>query len=133
MRILFLLFYLLLSSLEALEKDIGTQVILDLYECDKAKIDNLPYIEYHMTKATKDSGGTIVTKKFHKFSPWGVSGVVVIQESHLAIHTWPEFNYAAIDIFSCSPKLELDLVCHLLIKAFESKDYKINIFKRGKK
>ncbi len=54
-----------------------------------------------MSKAAEIAGATIVTKTFHHFSPYGVSGVVVIAESHLAIHTWPEYEYAAVDLFTC--------------------------------
>jgi spermidine synthase len=54
-----------------------------------------------MEEATKIAGATIVQSVFHLFNPHGVSGVVVIAESHLAIHTWPEYGYAAIDLFTC--------------------------------
>ena len=56
-------------------------------------------------EAVTAAQGTIVKPVFHEFSPWGVSGVVVIAESHVTIHTWPEHGYAAVDIFSCSRKL----------------------------
>lgn len=65
-----------------------------------------------MTEAAVACGATVVEKKFHLFSPYGVSGVVIISESHLAIHTWPEYGYAAVDLFtcgtSCDPKLAYD-------------------------
>ncbi len=56
-----------------------------------------------MNEAAEISGATIVQSVFHMFSPHGVSGVVVVAESHLAIHTWPEYGYAAVDYFSCGP------------------------------
>jgi S-adenosylmethionine decarboxylase proenzyme len=59
-----------------------------------------------LLEAVRRGGGTIVTDVFHTFSPHGVSGVIVIAESHVAIHTWPEHGYAAVDIFSCGSKLD---------------------------
>jgi S-adenosylmethionine decarboxylase len=60
-------------------------------------------IERAMNEAAEVSGATIVQSVFHMFSPHGVSGVVVVAESHLAVHTWPEYGYAAVDYFSCGP------------------------------
>jgi S-adenosylmethionine decarboxylase len=56
------------------------------------------------------AGGTIVTDVFHAFSPHGLSGVIVIAESHVAVHTWPEYGFMAVDVFSCSAKLEVELI-----------------------
>ena len=54
-----------------------------------------------MNKAAKKAGATVVNSVFHLFNPWGVSGAVIISESHLTIHTWPEYGYAALDLFTC--------------------------------
>ena len=54
-----------------------------------------------MRSAAEAAGATIVTATFHRFAPQGVSGVVVIAESHLSIHTWPEYGYAAVDFYTC--------------------------------
>ena len=64
-------------------------------------MDDLPYIRNALLEAAEKTGATIVGQSFHQFSPQGVTGVVSIAESHLAIHTWPEFGYAAVDIFTC--------------------------------
>ena len=69
-----------------------------------------------MCEAALAAGATIVTKTFHTFSPHGVSGAVIIAESHLAIHTWPEHGYAAVDYFSCGP-----VDCELAIRYLEEK------------
>lgn len=58
-----------------------------------------------MVTAAKMAGATVVQTCFHKFSPHGLSGVVVIAESHLAVHTWPEHNAMCLDLFSCSDRI----------------------------
>lgn len=80
---------------------LGKQIILELYECDAQLLSNPELVEKEMRRAAEAMGATIVTSAFHHFSPLGVSGVVVIQESHLTVHTWPEHAYAAVDIFTC--------------------------------
>ena len=61
-----------------------------------------------MLEAAVKSGATIVTETFHHFSPHGVSGAVIIAESHLAIHTWPEYGYAAVDLFTCGDSVSAE-------------------------
>ena len=59
-----------------------------------------------MVEAAEAARATIVKSVFHTFNPWGVSGVIVIEESHLTIHTWPEYKYAAVDLFTCGDMLD---------------------------
>lgn len=82
-------------------KALGRHILVELYECPANLLDDVPCIEKSMLEAAEASGATILHSFFHTFAPQGVSGMVVIQESHLAIHTWPEHGYAAIDIFTC--------------------------------
>ena len=80
---------------------LGKQLVLELYECPLEIIDNQLIVEQALLAAATAIQATVVDIVFHKFSPQGVSGVVVIMESHIAIHTWPEHSYAAVDIFTC--------------------------------
>lgn len=80
---------------------IGMHVVLDLYECDPQILDDMEKVEEVLTKAAEVANATVIDKRFHKFSPQGVSGVVVVSESHIAIHTWPEHGYAAVDVYTC--------------------------------
>ena len=80
---------------------------------------------------SKKAKVTIVEKCFHQFSPYGVSGVVVIAESHLAIHTWPEYNYAAVDFFTCNKNCNTDIAIEYLKEGFKSENYSVNTIKRG--
>lgn len=80
---------------------LGRHILVEFHGCSSEILNDVPRIEASMLKAAKESGATIISSTFHHFSPFGVSGVVVIQESHLAIHTWPEYRYAAVDLFTC--------------------------------
>ena len=83
----------------------GHHTLIELCGCDPERLKRVPEIRRWMLEAARLANGTIVRDVFHEFSPWGVSGVVVIAESHLTIHTWPEHGYAAVDVFSCSRRL----------------------------
>lgn len=110
---------------------LGRQVLAELLECDKKRLNDLDYVKKAMIEAAIDSNATVVGYKFHKFAPQGVSGVVIIAESHLAIHTWPEHGYAAVDIFTCGSKTEPKLAFKRLRLAFRAKRVKYKELKRG--
>jgi spermidine synthase len=80
---------------------LGRHIIAELYNCDIGKINDVIYVEESMLQAAKRSGATVINSTFHHFSPFGVSGVIVIQESHFSIHCWPEYGFASIDIYTC--------------------------------
>ena len=67
-----------------------------------------------MVEAAKRSNASVVTDSFHEFKPYGVSGAVIIQESHFTIHTWPEHGYAAVDLFYCSNTVAVDIAVQTL-------------------
>ncbi len=85
---------------------LARHTLLELHGCDAAQLNDPASLKSVLLEAVRRGRGTIVTDVFHTFSPHGVSGVVVIAESHVAIHTWPEHRYAAVDIFSCGTKLD---------------------------
>lgn len=80
---------------------LGTHLIVELTGCDFKNLDDVETIEHLMVTAAKKARATVLDSSFHKFSPQGVSGVVVLAESHMSIHTWPELGYAAVDVFTC--------------------------------
>lgn len=80
---------------------LGRHILVEFYNCDKEVLKDHSYIEKIMCEAARRSNATVVTSCFHEFNPWGVSGAVIIQESHLTIHTWPEYCYASVDLFTC--------------------------------
>jgi S-adenosylmethionine decarboxylase len=83
---------------------LGRHLLLELFDCDADAINSLEAVKTAMVEAAKAAQATIVDVVFHEFNPFGISGVVVIAESHLAIHTWPEYRYAAVDVFSCAER-----------------------------
>lgn len=91
-------------------------MLLELYDCDPEAINNLEVVKASMVEAAKRAQATIVDVVFHEFNPVGISGVVVIAESHLAIHTWPEHRYAAVDVFSCGEILQPELAADYLVE-----------------
>ena len=106
-------------------------VLIDLYECVHERLINRELIREGMLKAAKLMGAEIIGNSFHTFAPWGVSGTVTIAESHLAIHTWPEYNYAAITFETCGPMMDHKIAYNHLVKFFESKKPTITYQKRG--
>lgn len=110
---------------------LGKHVILELYDCPDHLLCDPQIIETFMTEAALAMDATIVLRTFHHFAPLGVSGVVVIQESHLTIHTWPEYGYAAIDIFTCG-EIQLEKGIDYLEQQFKAKKKEVKLLKRGK-
>nr|WP_275976433.1 adenosylmethionine decarboxylase [Geothrix alkalitolerans] len=94
-------------------------MLVEYTGCDAAILADLERITTAMLDAARASGATIVTHSFHHFSPHGVSGAVIIAESHLAIHTWPEHQFAAVDFFSCGP-VDMDRGLAVLHTAFKA-------------
>jgi S-adenosylmethionine decarboxylase proenzyme len=109
---------------------LGRQLILELYNCNPTKLSDPKLIETEMRHAALAMNATIVTATFHHFSPLGVSGVVVIQESHLTIHTWPEHGYAAIDIFTCG-EIDMGAGSSYLATVLEAKKQEERTLVRG--
>jgi S-adenosylmethionine decarboxylase len=85
---------------------LGKHLLEELFGCDGGILNDREAIARIMNEAALASGATVVESVFHLFNPHGISGVVVIAESHFAIHTWPEFRYAAVDIFTCGDDVD---------------------------
>ena len=87
-------------------KSLGRHLLTEFYGCDREILNDPDRIKRIMEEAAITSGASIVQSVFHLFNPHGISGVVVIAESHLAIHTWPEYGYSAVDIFTCGEEVD---------------------------
>lgn len=110
---------------------LGRHLLLELKGCNKAVLDDLKYLENALVSAAKEAGATVIDKSFHQFTPQGVSGVVLIAESHLSLHTWPEYAYAAVDIFTCGTTVKIEVAAEALIKKLGSKEHSVLEVKRG--
>lgn len=105
---------------DAMNPNLGRHILVEFYDCDPQIMNDVVQIEQFMVLAAKEAQATVVNSTFHHFSPYGVSGVVVIEESHLAIHTWPEFGYAAVDIFTCGSSVNPWISYKFLEKNFKA-------------
>jgi len=101
-------------------KALGRHILVEFSGCNAEVLNDVSIIERSMIEAAQIAGATVINSTFHHFSPWGVSGVVVIQESHLAIHTWPEYRYAAVDLFTCGDSVDPWVSFEHLKKAFQA-------------
>lgn len=110
---------------------LGRHILAEFFECDPNVLNNVNLIEKLMVDAAVECGATVVEKCFHMFSPHGVSGVVIISESHLAIHTWPELGYAAVDLFTCGEACDPKVAYEFLKKAFHSTNASYTALRRG--
>lgn len=109
---------------------LGNHILVEFMGCDPHIMNDVSSIERDMVDAALKAGATVINSTFHHFSPYGVSGVVVIQESHLAIHTWPEYGYAAVDLFTCG-EMDAWISFDYLKECFGAKNYSALEMKRG--
>lgn len=108
----------------------GRHLLVEYGGCDGAILDDQRTVEVLMRAAAEAAGATIVTSTFHQFAPQGVSGVVVVQESHLSIHTWPELGYAAVDFYTCGD-CEPEAAHRFLKEALGASEYELIRVERG--
>jgi spermidine synthase len=85
---------------------LGRHLLVELYGCPSGLLDDARHLEDSLRQAAHQAGARVLEAVFHCFSPHGVTGVLLIQESHLAIHTWPEHGFAAADLFTCGKQLD---------------------------
>lgn len=110
---------------------LGRHILVEFIGCNSEFLDDVSKIETSMCEAAQKAGATVIQSTFHHFSPQGVSGVVVIQESHLAIHTWPEYQYAAVDLFTCGDQVDPWISFDHLKKAFGAQNHSALEMYRG--
>jgi len=110
---------------------LGIQLMLDLNDCNRDLLDDLQYIKEAMLQVAHQIGAHVIGESFHQFQPQGVTGVLAIAESHICIHTWPEYGYAAADIFTCGTSFEPRRAAQILVEKLESKDHFLTEVKRG--
>ena len=94
-------------------------------------LDDLPFIQESLIEAAISTGATIVGQTFHKFAPQGVTGVVAIAESHVCIHTWPEYGYAAVDIFTCGDNFDPHEAAQFIVDKLHAGSHSLTELSRG--
>jgi len=110
-------------------KSVGRHLILELWEC--RELNSPDVVEQALREATEACKANLLDLKVHTFSPQGVTGVAVVSESHILIHTWPELNYAAVDVFTCGDRAEPAAVVPVLQKHFGPQRIQVMEIRRG--
>ena len=110
---------------------LGKHLLLELKDCDKGVLNDIGFLKGTLLAAASECGATVLGESFHQFNPQGISGVVVIAESHLFIHTWPEYGYVAADIFTCGNSVQPERAAQTLIRKLGAKNHSIVEIQRG--
>ena len=110
---------------------LGKHLLLELKDCDREVLNDLGFLKGLLLAAASEAGATVLGESFHQFHPHGVSGVVIIAESHLFIHTWPECGYAAVDIFTCGNSVQPGKAAQKLVAELGAKSHSILEIQRG--
>ena len=108
----------------------GRHLLVEYYGCQQAILNDVNKVERLLKEAATAAGATIVQSVFHRFTPQGVSGVVVIEESHLSVHTWPETGYAAVDFYTCGD-CPPERAHEVLLAGLESRRAEVMFIERG--
>ena len=109
----------------------GTHLLIELKDCNPEILKDLEKVRSVLVSAAEKAKATVIDSSFREFQPFGISGIVVIAESHLTVHTWPEYRYAAVDIFTCGDYIKSEVAASYVIKQLESKNPSIVEMKRG--
>ena len=110
---------------------LGKHLLMELKDCNREVLNDLKFLKGLLAAAASEAGATVLGESFHQFNPHGVSGVVIIAESHLFIHTWPECGYAAVDIFTCGDSVQPEKAAKKLITELGAKSHSILEIQRG--
>ena len=109
---------------------VGKHCILELYDCDQSRLNDEAFLRTAITTAAKRAGATLLNLITHRFEPQGVTGLALLAESHISIHTWPENGYAAVDVFTCGDHTMPERACDVLRCALGAQRHQLNSFLR---
>ena len=109
---------------------VGKHCILELYDCDPSKLDDETFLRHTITTAAQRAGATLLNLITHRFEPQGVTGLALLAESHISIHTWPENGYAAVDVFTCGDHTMPEKACEVLCQELEAGRHALRSFLR---
>ena len=109
---------------------VGKHCILELYGCSPAKLDDESFLRSTITAAVQQAGATLLNLITHQFAPQGITGLALLAESHLSIHTWPEAGYAAVDVFTCGDHTMPERACLVLQQELEARGHSLRSFQR---
>ena len=114
-----------------MEKTLGLHILADLYGVDFDKLDHVEDVRELLEGAVKYAGLSKLSSHFHQFYPHGATGVILLEESHISIHTWPEHGYAAIDVYTCGGKEKTFKTMEYILKVLKPKRVDEKVAERG--
>ena len=114
-----------------MEKTLGLHILADLYGVDFDKLDHVEDVRELLEGAVKYAGLSKLSSHFHQFYPHGATGVILLEESHISIHTWPEHGYAAIDVYTCGGKEKTFKAMEYILKILKPKRVDEKVAERG--
>jgi S-adenosylmethionine decarboxylase len=122
-----------LHSFSKDEKSIhqSKHLLLELYKCDFEKLNDESFLRCALNRAAKLAKATILNLISNKFEPQGVTAIALLAESHISIHTWPESNYSAVDIFTCGQNMIPELASQYLIEALKAEEHSLRVIDRN--
>ena len=111
----------------------GIHLLGEWYGCpaDTPEFTQADPLRELCVKAARDAGLTVVGERFFQFEPQGVTGTVLLAESHIAIHTWPEFSFASVDVYTCGTEINPWRAYNFMVKKFKAKNMTAVDMKRG--
>ena len=108
----------------------GKHLLLELYRCNYEKLNDESFLRCKLNRAAKLSKATVLNIISNKFEPQGVTAIALLAESHISIHTWPESNYSAVDIFTCGQNMMPELACQYLMEALKAEEHSLRVIER---
>jgi len=114
-----------------LNKEFGSHFIIELVNCSPDRLKRVKDVKQIMRQVIQKSKTALVEASYHQFQPEGVTGMILIRESHIAIHTWPEESYAAADIFTCGQEMDPYIAIEVMKDMFEAMEVRYQTIKRG--
>tara|TARA_B100001989_G_scaffold133511_1_gene94455 strand:- start:41 stop:475 length:435 start_codon:yes stop_codon:yes gene_type:complete len=109
----------------------GKHLLLELYRCDYEKLNDESFLRCTLNRAAKLAKATVLNLISNKFEPQGVTAIALLAESHISIHTWPESNYSAVDIFTCGQDMMPELASQYLIEALKAAEHSLRVIERN--
>jgi S-adenosylmethionine decarboxylase len=109
----------------------GIHYLINIWGCDNDQIDSIEFWQQTLAEAAKKAGLEIIDSTYHKFIPQGVTALLLLSSSHLSVHTWPEFNYLACDLFSCSCEHETKKAIDYLLHHIQHDRHEVSAVIRG--
>ena len=110
---------------------LGLHILIEYHQIDPYISTEAAQVEKIMLEASKKAGMHHLHHYFHQFSPQGVTGMIVVKESQLSIHTWPENRYAAVEIFTCGSREKLEEAMNYIGDALQADHWKVLFVERG--